>query len=411
MPRSSDAKEPLTKYEAKRELIVRVAAVTFNRLGVGGATLADVASAGELNLTGFRYYFSKKEELVAAAYDRALEFHEALVKEASIGSTARERVELLVRAYFRERARIASGELQDYLHFGDLRALTGPHGDGVKQRYGVLFKSIRALLVDGDWRGYDRSALNAAAHILLSQFLWSVVWQQNHDPQDFQRLAERFLDILLNGVVSPSAQWQPQPMSMPDLTPEKRSVESFLRAATLAINAEGYHNASVERISARLNVTKGSFYHHLNGKDDLVVACFNRTFDILRRAQRQAVRPDRTGLQQAVDSVSSLVVRQVTEQTPLLRTSALTSVGPEMRRTMRQEMDAITGRFSDMISDGMIDGSVRICDPCMAGQMLTAIVNATEELDRWVAGASAETVIPQYVKPSFNGLFAAISER
>ena len=82
-----------------------------------------------------------------------------------------------------------------------------------------------------------------------------------------------------------------------------------------------------------------------------------------------------------------------------------------MRRTMRQEMDAITGRFSDMISDGMIDGSVRICDPCMAGQMLTAIVNATEELDRWVAGASAETVISQYVEPSFKGLFEAISQR
>ena len=38
--------------------------------------------------------------------------------------------------------------------------------------------------------------------------------------------------------------------------------EAFLRAATQLINAHGYSGASVERISAELNVTKGAFYHH-----------------------------------------------------------------------------------------------------------------------------------------------------
>jgi AcrR family transcriptional regulator len=396
------------RYLAKRELILVTAAETFNRLGVGGATLADVASAGELNLTGIRHYFTRKDELVAAAYDRSLSFHEKLFAEASVGRTARERVELLVRAYFTERARIAAREAPEYLHFGDFRALSEPTAAPLKQRFVGLFRSGRALLVDGDWRTYDRSALNAAAHMLISHFFWSVVWQLNHTPDDFGRLADRFLDILLNGLAGKHARWNPQPVDLPDVEPEKRSVESFLRAATLAINAEGYRNASVDRISARLNVTKGSFYHHLDGKDDLVVACFNRTFDILRRSQRLAVQPNRNGLQQAVDSVSGLVCRQVTTQTPLLRTSALTSVGPDMRRTMRQEMDMITARFSDMISDGMIDGSIRICDANMAGQMLTAIVNAAEELDRWAAAIDAKSVLPLYVRPLFYGLLTSL---
>ena len=62
------------------------------------------------------------------------------------------------------------------------------------------------------------------------------------------------------------------------------SREDFLQSATMLINDQGYVGASVERISAALNVTKGSFYHHLNTKDELVAACFHRSVDIIMSA-------------------------------------------------------------------------------------------------------------------------------
>ncbi len=37
------------------------------------------------------------------------------------------------------------------------------------------------------------------------------------------------------------------------------------------------------------NVTKGSFYHHNAAKDDLVVECFARSFDAMRRVQSAAL--------------------------------------------------------------------------------------------------------------------------
>ena len=69
--------------------------------------------------------------------------------------------------------------------------------------------------------------------------------------------------------------------------------ETFLTAATRLINQRGYRGASVEKISAELNVTKGSFYHHNDAKDELVVACFERTFDVMRRVQ--SAGPERPG--------------------------------------------------------------------------------------------------------------------
>ena len=68
------------------------------------------------------------------------------------------------------------------------------------------------------------------------------------------------------------------------------SRDTFLIAATELINAKGYRGASVDKISARLKVTKGSFYHHNDAKDDLVVACFRRTLDVMRRTQRLAIQ-------------------------------------------------------------------------------------------------------------------------
>ena len=53
--------------------------------------------------------------------------------------------------------------------------------------------------------------------------------------------------------------------------------DAFLQAATFLINEQGYRGASVEKISARLNVTKGSFYHYNDNKDDLVANCFERS--------------------------------------------------------------------------------------------------------------------------------------
>ena len=45
--------------------------------------------------------------------------------------------------------------------------------------------------------------------------------------------------------------------------PEGDTLDAFLRAATSLVNEQGaYFGASVNRISARLNLIKGAIYHH-----------------------------------------------------------------------------------------------------------------------------------------------------
>jgi len=200
-------------------------------------------------------------------------------------------------------------------------------------------------------------------------------------------------------------------VALPNLIAEptggpETSSELFLRAATQLINEEGYLGASVEKISARLNVTKGAFYHHNENKDELVVACFERTFEVMKRAIRQAEAVSGSGLQTLTTVAAALTSYQMSGNAPLLRASALTSAPESIQPQLLAKFDRITDRFASLISDGVADGSVRPVDTNIAAQMLAAMINAAAELQDWAPDATPEAAAELYVRPFFEGLLS-----
>ena len=177
----------------------------------------------------------------------------------------RERLKLFLDAYFDYRRRMMLGEAEPIASFNDIRALNSPL---VNAAYVEMFRAIRGLMVGPETQGLARPALSTRAHLLLSEALWAVVWLHRHDPEDFTRVSHRVHSITADGLAADGAAWNP--VALPALIPQDQaeaSKELFLRAATQLINEQGYLGASVEKISARLNVTKGAFYHHHETKD------------------------------------------------------------------------------------------------------------------------------------------------
>ncbi|WP_053552590.1 TetR/AcrR family transcriptional regulator [Sphingopyxis sp. 113P3] len=215
-------------------------------------------------------------------------------------------------------------------------------------------------------------------------------------------------DVLLHGLAAQRVDLTNAAAAIPTpfVSTDKLSQDSFLRAATDLINDHGYRGASVDRISATLKVTKGAFYHHNETRDQLVVACFERTFDIVREAQNLAMAEEMDGLSHVAAASVSLVSRQMLPEGALLRTSALTAVGPELRMEMQRKLTLSTYRFADMLNDGLVDGSVRLCDMRVASEMVTGMVNSAQELQRWVPSASVENAAQYYVWPLFYGFLA-----
>jgi AcrR family transcriptional regulator len=402
------------RFREKREAVLAAAAAQFNEQGVRGATLAGIAASVGLATNSVTYYYRKKEDLACACFLRAIEGLEAIVAEAALGIDARERVQRLFALKAERLARSRRGEVPPLMIFNDVRALPESHAGQVFEAYTRMFRQVRGLLAGTASTGWSRPELNARAHLLLSALHWLRHWIADHELEAYPRLAERTAGALLDGLVPAGAasQWPPA-VALGDWVPpatadEGAMAEAFLRAATGLVNEQGFRGASVERISQRLNVTKGSFYHHHDNKHDLITACFERSFDVTRAALRAAEAAAGSGRERAAAAAQALVRHQLGEGGPLLRSTALSALpDAEHRAQVAHTMDALTARLAGMLVDGLADGSVRPQDPAIAAQGVMATINAAAELQRWVPGVQADTAADLFVRPVFEGLLCA----
>lgn len=401
----TDERAPTVRFAKRQSAIIASAAEVLNRKGVRGMTLGDVAARLNLVPTGVIYYFRNKEELAAACFLRGVEIFGGFVDEGLRADNPDDRLERFVAAYFDYQRRVSLAQAEPLAAFNDIRALGR---EAVNAAYVAMFRRMRSLFEVPPTAGLSRAELNARGHILLAEVLWTAAWLPRHEPEDYARAGQRLFRVLAHGLMAPGAAWPTEAAAAPTdpFDGGDDPAEMFLRAATELINEEGYIGASVEKISARLNLTKGAFYHHIPTKDDLVAACFDRTFEVMRRALREAEAASSSGLEALVRLASSLVGHQLRGGAPLLRTSALTSVPEALQPQLLAKFDRISGRFASLISDGIADGSIRPVDVNIAAQALTAMINAAAELRHWAPDITPETAADRFVRPFFEGLLS-----
>jgi AcrR family transcriptional regulator len=410
---ASSARAPVSftaRYARKKQAIVAAATEILNRDGVKGMTLASVASRVGLITTSVTYYFKRKEDLAVACLLDSIARVDAMMSAALQAPQPQERVKRLIDLWLDAQRRIGAGEASAIAVFNDIRALQKPQRVVVLDAYMRFFEKVRRIFDSPELERLDDASRTARAHIITEQIFWAIAWLPRYDFEDYERIRDRMCDILFGGLGAPGAQWRPAQLSPPDaLAPPDRELtprETFLIAATRLINEKGYRGASVDRISSRLNVTKGSFYHHHDAKDDLVVQCFRRSFETMRRVQRAVIAQPYDHFDKLATIAAALVDYQLSDRGPLLRTSALSALPESMREAMVEASNRVSDRFAAIISDGVAGGSVRAVDPFIAAQMLTAALNASAEVGWWIRGVDRAAAAGLYAKPLLMGVFS-----
>jgi AcrR family transcriptional regulator len=406
-PRGAAARST-DRFERKREAILDGATRILNRKGVKGLTLSDAASAVGLSTTSVTYYFKRKDDLAAAAIARGIEAYYDMAERALEAPTPSERLHALLTLYFERMRQTVVEDAAPLPVISDMRALNEPRREEVAQAYGRLFRKVRQIFDAPELAWMTRGRRTARTRILLEQLFWAHNWLPKYDPEDYPRVRDRMHHILVHGFAGPGATWTPAPIAMEELAAREGpelARETFLLAATRLINKRGYRGASVDKISAELNVTKGSFYHHNDAKDDLVVACFERTFEVMRKAQRLAQELPGTQWDRLSACAAALAEFQLSDHGPLLRTSALTALPEQMRRVTVEHANRVSDRFASMISDGIAEGSISPVDPFIAAQMLNATLNACADLGALVPDVRPKAAPAVFAKPMMMGVF------
>ena len=390
------------RFRAKREAILAAAADAINEQSAKGMTFADVARRVGLNTTSVTYYFKRKEDLAAAAFEHTLDYLLVMLDTAMEAPTPETRVARYLALNMARLARVQRGEERQIAGLSDLRAMDEPVRGRLMAGWREVFRRARGLW--GPATNRARTDLNGArAHVLMENTFWLPVWATRYDPDQYDRVEARIMDVFRGGLMVDGAQWAPRPVVLPSDSTEGR--EAFLLAATRLINELGYRGASVQRIASELNVTKGSFYHHLDAKDDLVIACYQRSFDAISAAQRLADEQGGTHWDRLCAMIATLLEVQFSELGPLLRTTALSGLPLSVRQAMVDRSNRIARRFAGTISDGIAEGTVRAVDPLVASQLLMAFLNAAFDMRKWAWSMPRDRAIALYASTLVFGMF------
>ncbi|MBX9797692.1 TetR/AcrR family transcriptional regulator [Sphingomonas sp.] len=391
------------RYRAKRDAILAAAAQAINEHSAKGMTFADVARRVGLNTTSVTYYFKRKEDLAAACFDYTLDQLQQMLAEAMHEATPQARVARYLRLNMERLARIERGEATPFAVLSDLRAMEEPALGRLMAGWREVFRRTRGLWGPGETRVHT-DLYGARAHVLLENTFWLPVWLGRYEPDQYDRVEARLMAVFARGIAADGASWAPTMIELPAVDNEPGR-GAFLLAATRLINQLGYRGASVQKITSQLNVTKGSFYHHLDAKDDLVLACYERSLDTIAAAQRQAEAVPGSHWHRLESVIATLLDFQFSSAGPLMRTTALSGLPRDERKALIARSNRIARRYAGMMSDGIAEGSVRAIDPLIAAQALMALQNAAFDMRKWASTMPRTRAIAYYASTLAYGLF------
>jgi len=403
-PRASD------RFQKTRARILDAAARLINERGVRGLTFVAVGEAVGMNTTSITYYFKRKEQLAVAAIEQAIDTLDQMILTATEEPTPDARVSKLIRLRLEHGAAVRRGTKPMIAVLGDLRAIEETERERLLKRYQVMIWRVGRFFGPMD----DTLTSNrriAAGQVLLDVIHWMRAWLPQFDLGDFDRIHDRLMDLLRHGFAPEGARWNARditpfgPLEMQPIADED-SQTAYLRAATVMINDRGYRGASVDNIAGKLKLSKGSFYHHMDSKDELVLNCFRSSYARLLQHQNDALALQGSYWDKLTACIADLLTTQFEGQFPFLRTTATQALPAGLRENVFRHSAQVANRFAGMLSDGIAEGSVRAVDPVIASQCLLALINSSYDLQQWARRMpSADIAVEVYAATLAFGLF------
>jgi TetR/AcrR family transcriptional regulator, cholesterol catabolism regulator len=212
-----------TRFELKRDSLLRAAALCFNRKGYSGTSLKDVSAQLGLTDAALYYYVRNKEELVYQCYLRAAEVgRDAMQRAVAEGLDGLD----TVRRYLACHIAYMVGERGPCAIMSEIPSLKPEHRDQVlalSRAHSAEFEAIlRRGIADGSIADCD---VRMTGNAIMGALNWIPKWFHG-DPSQAERIVEEFPQILSAGL-EPRQEVQGVPVARQSRRkrPSKRSVQ------------------------------------------------------------------------------------------------------------------------------------------------------------------------------------------
>lgn len=186
----------------------------------------------------------------------------------------------------------------------------------------------------------------------------------------------------------------------------ERHVE-IIDTAIKLFRKKNYHGTSMQDIAEAVGIYRGSLYHYINSKEEILYQIVERPvskgMEALKRIQEEDLPPVQK-LRRAMEyHVRYSVEHQAVVAIMLEDTKHLSE---NLQKQIRQAQKRYEDTFYNIIKEGIENGDFRKLDPKI---VTFAILGMTNWMYRWYTADgkfSADEVVGQFLDMTLNGLLA-----
>lgn len=183
--------------------------------------------------------------------------------------------------------------------------------------------------------------------------------------------------------------------------------QAILEAAALLFREKGYHAVTIEEIAGSLKMTKGSLYHYIHGKEDLLYEC-NRAASLSFMKEANAVLeatvPPDVKLRRLLGVHVSRLIDDPYMSTLILR--HVDAIPDHSRANLVEVREAVDDAYSQILREGMESG-VFVKD---SATILTFfILGACNDIVTWYrpgGGKGKDEITPLFVNMCLRAVLA-----
>lgn len=183
--------------------------------------------------------------------------------------------------------------------------------------------------------------------------------------------------------------------------PDRPREAALHQAATRLFRERGFHATSMQDLAEALGINRGSLYHYIESKDDLLWAIVFRAMERLDARVRPVLEADGSAierLERGIDAHLAFAVEHGDELS--LSQIELRSLDDRRRREIVRLRDAYEAAWRATIDDGVGRGELRALDVRLA---TIAILSACNWFTQWFRPDGRLTA--HEVGRAFSGLY------
>jgi AcrR family transcriptional regulator len=175
----------------------------------------------------------------------------------------------------------------------------------------------------------------------------------------------------------------------------------LLRVATGLFRERGFHATSMQDLAEALGMNRGSLYHYIESKDDLLWWIVSGALDRLRAQVEPILAGDGPAVERLRGAITGHLAFAAAHGDELaLVQIELRSLPPDRRADLIERRDAYEHRWRAALEAAFDDGSIRPTDVRLTG---IAILSACNWFTQWYRPDGALTV--EQIATAFADLF------